>query len=213
MTDIVYDPYATVPLSDFIPELVFEIPELPEEMAMYHVRKAVIEFARRSLVLRRKVDIHTYNCVDNYILEAPDCSEVLAIHNICNVTGTCCGKPVRLTHAPCGLPSCGVSVWREEPNIVWISPGRDGACYRVEISVAPTRDVCEVDKILYDKYFENILVGAKMYLYGIARRPWSSQDLANAARLEFDRKIATAMLDTALGGQVGAIRIKTRKTV
>lgn len=213
MSGIVYDPYAKVPIEQFLPELTFDIPELPDEIAMHYIRKAAIEFAQRSRVIRRKVRIRTQNCVNNYILEAPDCMELVAIHTLCNVSGGCCGTPSRVTHEPCNIRSCGVTSWYEAPNIIWISPGRDCTEYEVEISVAPPPDACELDKEFYTKYQEALLVGAKTFVYGLSRKDWSSQPLSDAMRLEFDRRIAAATLDKLMGGQVGAIKAKSRRVV
>lgn len=210
MPDIIYDKYPVVPLDLFLPELLLEIPELPDEIALHYVREAAIEFATRSHVLERTVTICAQDWVQDYLLEPPDCTRMLAVQSIC-ATGCCGGAVTRLSTRPCQLACGTVYSWYEEPNIIHITGG--AASYDVRISVAPKRDACELPSPLYERYKSAIQTGALANLYGIPRRPWSSQPLAISRRMEFDRRIASAGIDRLMGHQQGPIKMKTRRAL
>lgn len=210
MPDIIYDKYPVVALDMFLPEVMLEIPELPEDIAMHYVREAAIEFATRAHVLERTVTICKQDCVQDYILEPPDCTRLVAVQHICSEG--CCGGPVtRLSTRPCAL-SCGTAYsWFEEPNIIHITGG--ASRYNVRISVAPRRDACELPEKLYERYKPDVQAGAFAKLYGVPRRAWSSQGLADDRRAEFDRRIASAGIDRLMGHQQGPIKMKTRRVL
>lgn len=206
MVDIVFDKYPVVELDAFLPEILLEIPELPEDIAMHFIREAAIEFSVRTHVVQRKVKICKEDCIDDYILEPPDCTRLVMIHSICGCG--CCSGVTRLTGKPCTI-GCGNYAWFEEPNIIYIT-GSAGI-YEVIISVAPKRDACEVPAVLYESYKYDVQTGALWKLYDIARRPWSSIAAAQNKRLEFDRRIAAASIDRLFGKQAGPVKMQTRR--
>lgn len=209
MPDIIFDKYPTVALDLFLPEIMLEIPELPDDIAMHYVREAAIEFAARSHVLERTVTICTQDCVEDYILEPPDCTRLVSVQGICAEGG--CGTVTRLSGPPCGVQCGGAYCWVEQPNIIHITGG--AARYQVRISVTLKRDACDVPEMLYERYKPDIQAGAFGKLYAIPRRPWSSQNISDARRAEFDRRIAAAGIDRMMGHQQGPIKMKTRRAI
>lgn len=207
MDTVVYDAYPKVELSEFIPELQLEIPELPEDILMHYVRKAAIEFCERSRVVEREIQICMQACVPNYLLESPDCTRVVAVTGICRG----CGGPYsRINSKPChNSVMGGVAWWDQGEGALWVhpAPSQDNNIM-VRVSVAPEQDACEVDAILNNKYREAILAGTRMFIYAIPRREWTSQTFADTNRAEFDRRVAAAGTDRLLGGQQGSVRMK-----
>ena len=209
METIVFDAYPKVPLDEFLPELSLEVPELPADIIMNYVRSAAIEFAERTHVLQREITICLQPCVGNYILDAPDCTRIVAVSGICR-GGTCRSQVTRLTSSPCFVAGFGSSAWWERPDIIWFHPAPSLPSEAVvRVSVAPAVDACEVDAILFNEHKEAIQAGARARIYNIPRRPWSSAPHAEEQRKEFLRRIASAGTARLLGGNIGAVKMKT----
>lgn len=207
MDTVVYDAYPKVDLEEFLPELRLEIPELPDDVLMHYVRRACIDFCERSHVIQREVMICLQPCVGNYILEAPDCTRIVMVNGVCRA----CGGPYeRLNDKPCHIGClCRVAWWDRNEQSINLNPApADTDNIMVRFSIAPEQDACEVDRVLYDRYNEAIMAGARAFLYAIPRRDWSSQATSDAQRQEFDRRIASAGVDRLLGGQQGTVKLR-----
>lgn len=204
---VIFEAYDKVSLTEFVPELAFEFSDLSEEAIPHYILRAITRMANMGNILRRTAIIHTQSCVDNYLLEPPDCMDVVAIMGICQIDGSRCGNVERLTHEPCRL-SCGATSWFEYPNTIFIRTNGCFNIYRVTMSVAPRFDACEVDKMLLTKYYDTILAGAKSYIYAMTDKPWSSVGRAQEFKQEFERGVRGAAIDTMMGGQRGVIRIR-----
>lgn len=207
--NVEFERVAKVPLEDFFPELQFEFPDLDSEAIPHFLMRAITKFARESNALRRTATVCTYDCIENYLLEPPDCVDIVAVMRVCK-RGCACGPVTRVTHEPCQL-QCGTYTWFEQPNTIYFSPGKTGTAYKVWMSVAPKLDACEVDSILLTQYLDVILDGAKSYIYALANKPWSNVQRAAEARARFERGIPKAAIDTLLGGQRGVIKIRTHR--
>lgn len=205
VNSVVFDAYPKVSLQEFIPELAFEFTEMPEEAFPHYLLKAIDRFARNSNALRRTVHICTQNCVNRYLIDPPDCMQIVALLDICG--DTCGAHPVRLTSAvPC-LRGCASSVWFERPNIIGFS--QPGGSYQITLSVTPTRQSCEVDEILLTDFAETILDGTRHYLYGMTGKPWSSVQRSQESEMRFIQGIRQAAVETLTGGQRGTFRLNT----
>lgn len=208
MDTVVYDAYQKVDIDEFLPELRLEIPELPDDVLMSYVRRAAIDFCERSRVLQRVVTICLQECVPNYLLESPDCMRIVAVTGICR---SCGGDYQRLTSSPCHVPCLNRAAWWDQnEGSIWLHPAPSQPDnIMVRVAVAPEQDACELDAVLFNKYREAIIAGTRSFLYAIPRREWSSQPQADAARAEFDRRIASAGVDRLLGGQQGTTTMRT----
>lgn len=122
METITFDAFPKVDFDGFLPELQLEIPELPDDIIMNYVRNAAIKFAEQTHILQREVVVCLQPCVPNYILEAPDCTRIVAISGICRSQDGCCGPTERLTGRPCRISCFGTYAWWEKPNELWFNP-------------------------------------------------------------------------------------------
>lgn len=204
---VIFEAYEKVPLTEFTPELAFEFTDLRDEAIPNYVLRAITRMTNVGNVLNRTAIIHTQPCVDNYLLEPPDCVDIVAIMSVCQIDGNRCGKIERVTNTPCRLP-CGATTWFEYPNTIFIKTNGCFNIYRVQMSVAPTFDACEVDRILLTKYYDTVLAGAKYYIYSMVNKPWSSVNRAQEVKLDFERGIRSAAIDNLTGGQRGFIRLR-----
>lgn len=211
---VIFEPYEKVPVTDFVAELSFEFPDMPEEALAHYVLKAIDRLAVVGKVLRRTAIVNTQDCVDNYLLEPPDCMAVSAIVSMYRVAGNCCGTTSRLNYNPgsfsCCFP-CGTISWFEAPNTIYIQPGKCGDSYRINMAVKPTKNTCEVDRVLYDSYEDLILTGTKYYLYMMPSQGWSSVNRAQELKQDFEIGIRAAGIDVMAGGQRGALKMRRLK--
>lgn len=204
-TNVDYESYPKVPVSMFYPELDLEFEKLPQDSFGHFILKAINRLCRDANILRRKVDICTQDCVQNYLVEPEDCMDVVAVMGICNIWGNMCGKIHRINHEPCRL-SCGSTTWFEFPNTIHIQGAKCGNLYRVEVSVTPRYDACEVDSILLSNFHDVVLAGAKSYIYGITGKSWSSVARAQENMAAFKIGISKAAVETMTGGQRGVFK-------
>lgn len=210
MTTVVVDAFPKIPLEDFLPELRVEFPEVPDEMLMHYSRLSVMEICERANVLTRTISICLEPCVENYLLEAPDCVKVIAILSVCrHQEGGCPSSVTRLTNTPCYVPCFKSVSWWEQPNIIRFKPAPSIREYAdIRVVVSPTREACEVDEVLATTYRELVFLGVRYRLYGIPRQKWSSEPLAVQTRQDFDMRLAAAAIDKLLGGQRGVIKMR-----
>lgn len=221
-----------VKLERFTPEIILATPDVPTDIAENYVRQAAIELAEDSHILRRKINIATQAGVTDYQLEPPDCTHTLKIVEVCDWMGR---RYTVLPNVPCE-PPCGVSITDAcggcapggfiARSTIWVAftqpnelevrpvPGVDiDLGYKVEISVAPDRDACELDEILYQRYAPTIHQGALWHIYMLPGKPWSSPQLARYHEGEFKKLKSRAQLDALVGASGANHRMTTRRFV
>lgn len=190
-----------VKLDVFLPEIRMLTPGCPDEIIASYVRQAVIELSDKALALKREQWIQLQVGVREYLLAPDDCVRVVAIDWVCDET---CGgrRYVPTPHLPCNIqcsvsacwPTCGPGqfvgfgfeapqwVSFKQPNSFFVSfmPKCDmGIGMRVRMSVAPTRDACEIDQIIYEKYAQDIHAGAASYLLLMQGQSWYQPQLGS----------------------------------
>lgn len=209
---VAYAPHAKVPIDSLLDDLLFDLQELPYDTAVHFIRRAAIRMAREGNILRRTAVISTQSCVDNYLLEPPDCVDIVAIMSVKNVRGSLCSAVTRLTQAPGRLP-CGAFSWWTPPNEVHFTQVGCNYAYEVGFSVAPRRDACELDASFADKHYELLLVGARAMAYDLDDKPWTNRQRAEDYNTRFELGIRGAAIETMMGGQRGAFARPKRPRV
>lgn len=204
ISSVVYEAYPKVPMDGFISELAFEFPDVPEEAFPHYILRAVNRLARDGNVLRRTAYVKTQPFVERYPIEPPDCMDIVAIMDVALGRG---GAVTRLTGAPTVMP-CGVTVWYEEPNMLVVSPVRANDEFRITVSVAPTYEACNLDKILLTEYYDTVIEGVRYFLYSLNDKPWSSATRAQDCEMRFLRMVRAAAVQTMTGRQRGAIKAR-----
>lgn len=205
------DTIPKVKLEEFLPEVRLMVPGCPDEIIASYVRQAVIEVADRTLAFKRMVPIELQIGVRSYALEAEDCTRVVAIDWICDYRGR---RHFPKPNAPCVMPcatwcnpACSWGSFNpfegynwasfKQPNVLELSfmPDCDVATgMAVRLTVAPTRDACDVDRIAYDKYAQDIHVGAAKSLLALQQQAWYQPQMAAKYERDWQRilgKIAT----------------------
>lgn len=201
---ITYEAVPKIPVSEFTPELEFEFSDAPADLITSYTLRTIDRFCDKTNALRRQATIRTQPGFSNYLLEPPDCMQVIAVLDICDKRG-CHGRFVRLFSEPCDcechLPHNFVTV---RGNELIFSKACDGL-FKAEFSVKPTFDACEIDTILRDKFYDVIITGARSYLYGLIGFKWSSTQKAMLLEQQFNRACVNAAVETLTHGQRGGI--------
>ena len=207
MANIVFENTPKVPVSDLIDDLAYEFTDAPWELLEQCVKRVITRICERTNVLRRTVYLTTECNVHNYLLEPPDCMEVIAIMSICYCRSKFLHGPLyRLTSPTCTCCCFDNNVSVDHGEIVFSAP-KSGTTFRLELSVKPTKEACEVDSILLLDHRELIIDGVRSMLCTMVDKPWSSVQRAAASEQAFLRGCAEASVDTMLGGQRGVMRV------
>lgn len=206
-TDVVYLNHPKVSLRSFVEDLTYEFSDMPVTGLESLALTTITRLCRESNVLQRGAIIYTQACVDNYILDADDCMDIVAVLSVCRLNGCKCGKVVRSINNPC-RNQCGTVTWFEKPNTIYITNGQDCSAYDVKFAVAPKRDACEVDESLITEYYDVIADGIRAKAYGMSGKPWSNENKSQRYYNQYLQAMRTAATEQLMGGQRGAIRLR-----
>lgn len=191
MGKVVYTAYPQVSYEEFLPEVLLHIPEVTEEIAMHYIRQSCIDVCRRAKILQREIELELYPCVSDYLLDSPDCVDVMQVVSL--RSGVCAPRSYVVTD-----------------NVLTFTPAPTQADQvTVTLTVSPREDSCEVDAILFNKYKELVQSGALWRLYIIPRRPWSDQNAAALHRTMYDNMITSAGVDRVTRNQQGPYRVRS----
>ena len=221
MSTIVFDPYEKVPVGAFLPKITYALTtedgSLDEDAAVSYIVDTVIDFANRTRLLRREVRLRLQPCVDTYKVNAQDCVEIVALLRACHD-----GYPMTIVpREQCGR-GCSIScvprtVSLDEDGILHVSPppAHDETTSFIELTlaVAPQRDACEVDAVLYAKYAQTIVAGTLAELYKNGSAPWFNLNLAQIREAEYNRRLSAAGVDRILGRATGPFKMRGVKIV
>ena len=197
-----------VPLSELTHDLVFEITDLPGEVAEHYVRRAAIEMARNGNLLRRHKVICVQAGVPNYLVESLDEMDVVAIMSVHALSSCGSSVPVRRYTSPQHVSGCrGVASWLVG-NEIHFQPVNCGDRFEVNFSVSPTRDACSIDRAFANEFYSTLLTNALAIAYALPDKPWSNPGKATALKAEARTAIQEMAVQTMTGGQRGLVNAK-----
>ena len=206
---VVFEPFRTVPLDKFLPELQFEFEKLPDALFKWALIRAARDMAKTGNLIRRRAVIRTQCGVTRYALRSPDGLEVCGILGIRGIA--CCDEHVvvRSFDPPTGARVCGRErAWYDEQDGVlhFHSPYFPGEYY-VTLAVCPADDACELPAILYDDHIDVLMAGARARILRMANKPWTNFQLADAYERHFHEGVADAAVETHTHLMRGGIRM------
>lgn len=211
-------PIETVHLSEFVPEVEAEAWGVPSNVAQLHILEAAIEFTREVPCVTRSQVIKPQACVSDYFLTPRKGEQISRVLSIC-VDETKHNVNV-LNDRVAFHCFWGSSEWRFKPPFQLHcdpAPKYDGRdCIAVEFSVMPTRDACEVDRELYDRFRSQIVNGALARVLKMTRGakdpyPWTDKTEADRRRNEFRADKAEARTKIAVGFGTGSVSVHSRE--
>ena len=206
---VVFEPFRTVPLDKFLPELQFEFTDLPDPLFKWAILRAARDMARNGNLLRRRAVIHTQCGVTRYALRSPDGLEICGILGIRGMA--CCGDHIvkRSFDPPAQARQCGRErAWYDEQEGVLnlVSPYFPGE-YFISMSVCPPDDACELPAAYYDDHVDILLTGARARILRMSNKPWTNLQLADAYEKHFNEGIADAAVDTHTHMMRGSVKM------
>ena len=182
-------PSGKVSWGQFIPYASMYAQGAPDEIIADAFRRATIEFAERTGVLRQTVCIDAQECVEHYCLEFDDCYTIKAVNRVC-VFGREYSTLRCWEHCP---PQC--SYYYEHPCDLYIHPAPNcdqSDAIEVDVVLLPGQDSCFVDRIIYEEYAEDLAYGALSRLLLIPDTNWYDPRSAGLYDNKFRRSIARA---------------------
>lgn len=209
MADVLYEAVEKVPVGEFLPELEFEFADAPSAMLEHYVVRTIQRMCDQANALRRVIRITPQRHARNYRLEPIDDVDFASVMAV-GVERSCFCAP-RLVRVNGPVARCRCSPYSyayvDHDEIVFTDP-RHGDVYRVDISVRPRRGACEIDRVVYDRYMPVLVDGVRAALCSMADKPWSSWERSQLAERNFIQGCHGIAMDTMLGRQRGALRVR-----
>ncbi|WP_208119502.1 hypothetical protein [Spirabiliibacterium pneumoniae] len=172
--------------------------EIPDDVLFDYIRRAAIEFAKKSEILRRNIKLQLQNCVADYYPCVGDQEKIFRV-KLLSIGGQCY-EPIGDT---CSWDICGYRYWFHPPHTLEIHPvPKEADCKEVIFTVISSPDEAStvVDKIIYDRYFEAIenYAIAKALLIPLSKSRHRQSDASAVASFrmaEFKKEVARAKID------------------
>jgi hypothetical protein len=184
----------TIELTEFLPEVMQYVPDVPEFVAINSLRNAAIEFCEKTRILQIDLsptsliigkasylmivppDLKFVDLVEAYAddrLLIPKSSEELSRIYRATDWRTVQGSPAYITRT--SYPEVQVVPY----------PQIDGEQLKLRASVAPTRTATEVPQTLFEEFVEQISYGARGRLYGTPKQSYSDKSMAREYLMMF----------------------------
>jgi len=221
MSTIVFDPYKKVPIGTFLPKITYALSTedggVDEDAVSSYAVDVMIDFASRTRIIRRDIRIKLQPCVSTYRVDPQDCVDIIALLRVCYPGHQVTVVPREKCGVGCAATCGPVTVSLDEDNILHISPpppaGDPDIFLDLTVAVAPKRDACEVDEVLYTKYAPVIVAGtlAEMYKNGVS--PWFNLNLAQVREIEYNRRISAVGVDRILGRATGPFKMRGTRII
>lgn len=188
------------PLDAFVPHVVAQAmgsedqPSLPESAAISFIRNSAIRFAEKTQILKEEHHIDLQCGLQCYPLETEDCETVISVEE---------AQLGEFFNQNCTFDwNWGGVRFNVEDDVLNICPAPTKDIdngLRLKLTVAPSRDCCEVDSVLYDKWFDAIVWGALSEIHMMPGRPWSSAGRADYRRNQFEDEVGRATVRDIIG--------------
>lgn len=161
----IIEPVDTYDWYRWVPETIAGLQDASEDMAASYARRAAIEFARKSRVLRRQITLTLQPGVTRYPLQPFEEESVQGVSKIESQLGRCGCEGGQ---GPVNIGEVRVDIARQE---LVIAPshgccghhvnGRGPQHLLLTVWAAPTEDACKHDVYLYEQYRREITFGAR----------------------------------------------------
>lgn len=157
-----------------------EVADLVEEVILDYLRDAIIEFCEDTKVIRQPMDIQIECGVCEYPLVLNTCEQIIGVGEVGY------GDDCQYDCAGSKSWNWGDVVFRlsEDDDVLLINraPEDEGRILQLDLHVAPTRDACKVDEILFQRYRTPILNLTLERIHLMVNVPWSSTTRAQYYR-------------------------------
>lgn len=191
----------TIGYDEWLPNVRIAVSEeIPDDVLYDFIRRGAIEFAKKTTILRRNIELQLQDCVGDYYPclgepERIDQVRLLSINDRCyEAIGDTCTWDVG-----------GYRYWFAPPHTLEIHPvPRKADCSKVILTVVgvPREDSTEVDRLIYDRHFDAIehyavAKAMQLPLPDEEKRKRVSMELMAWRTREFNQAVNKAKIDIA----------------
>ncbi|MBD5584547.1 MAG: hypothetical protein HDQ88_05650 [Clostridia bacterium] len=206
---VVYEPFPTVPLSEFHDELRFEWPELPAPLFDHYLLKTAVDMAEKGALVRRWVAIELEPGVTRYLMQSPDGMRLWQILGVrqsdCSFE---CSHEVRRSFVPPETCCVNDVAWfSPEDNVLHYSGCAGGTLY-VSLSVVPERDACVLPRVYKDRYYSTLVMGARAHIMLITGQKWTNMRVGAELLNEYNRMLREDAVEVLTKGQRGKLKMQ-----
>jgi hypothetical protein len=203
-----------VSLEAFVPQVIIELPQCPEPVALAEIRNAVIELCDRALVWREDIDPLTLELGEAvYDLDTPPQARVATVMDIATDDNRML-MPVDqewlIRFDPSWRTRTGRVDWFTQPDsetLRVIRVPEDPLTLFITCAFAPTRNGNLIPSYVFEQYLEVIKYGAWARLMVQPSKPWTNLQLAMRYGQLFSAGMTTARVEATKG------RVRTNTTV
>lgn len=195
---------ATTAFTNFLPEVMPQVPMCSDLVALNAVRNSAAEFCERTVFWQETQDAFTATSATfPYDLEAPSgarVSQVLAVL----VNGVAI-QPTTLDVLDTSVPNWRTTdadspqlYYQVNPYTMGVYPAiKTGSTAQVQLRVAlaPSRTATGVEEFIYQLYAEVIAAGALWRLMEMPAQPWSNPTTGAFYRSKFQQGVTDATID------------------
>jgi hypothetical protein len=206
-------------LSEIIPDIRAQIPEIPSFVAQRQILRSAREFCEETRAWRYSFNLSTtadeslYDVISEALLTNVELVDVISIKN------TDGGEP--LQPKTFSWLDTNLSDWRSETatdasyyvldsnNTIRLVHTPDATVadkYYVRMALKPLLTSDAISDVIENKYDEYIIHGALSRLYFLPRKPWTDFNLATYHRQKFEASFTLAQTEAADEFQTGVIR-------
>lgn len=209
---------ASKSLSDFLPEVLPQVPGCLDIFAKNAVRNAAIEFCERSGVYTKLLDPMTIDAgVPDYELDMPDDTVIWKPLRV-----LVDGEPIE-PKAPRTLDvlrpgwqaetgevtSFHVRENRRSLRLVLTPDATVADGLVVEASLKPSKDASSFEVSFFEEYFRIIADGALAYLLALPNKPWTNTRKAGEALMRFNMACGKHAIEIAEAQANAPIRVQS----
>ena len=207
-------------VSEFASDIIADIPEIPVFVASRQVLRACRVLCERARVWRYDISLNTTASQATYDLSSLYTPEAnVELVDIISMKPTDGRSPV--VPVTKGWMDKNEADWRDQEALVatWFTLESNDTirliptpsqtvtdAYDVRIAVKPKLDATTVDDIIYNKFYETVIAGAKSFLFLIPRKPWSDPNLAQFHLAMFNNGVIDAVPEASDDFQTGVPR-------
>lgn len=206
-----------VELKSFLPSLLPYVMGCSEPLAIQALRDSAIEFCRRSLVVTTTLDpITVTQNTASYELEAPDqtvIEQVLKVWFEGKLLGAAPFEAATELYGPAGSPRHFFGQDIDEVFSLTLLPTPDKTVrnsLRVRVALSPSRSATTVHDVLYERYEEGIVAGAKGILMAVPDQPFSDFNMAGAQAMQARAFANHARFDSTHGRVQSSLSVRMR---
>lgn len=212
-------------LTSFVSEVIPEMPDCPEPTILNHVRKAIIEFCRRTeiLTVSWNVDVNSNEPAssNNYQLnintsgKMPDRKAIKVLKYI--ESGT---EYDLIQHEKKNAVENFDGIFRNGTSRYYWINGDTITVYPVNISAdidvfiqaafIPTNSITTIDDFIYNQHIETIVEGAKKRLFRIGKTEWYDPQQASLSHRIFEEGVSSAFINRRLEENKGKSNGRSR---